>query len=406
MNAREWTGPVHAAWQAPWPSVLLRNWWLILTFERSRAQSPVAALRAFLAALPAELGRLRRLGFRQYLELCRLELVCADVGLGYKTSSSQDGPPWRLPANFTTAPVDELPPHPVIDAQILKVLIRSQLGPEATAIAALSDLLKHGGLLGRRLALSSAEGNATSSAGNARVAVCLHLFYPEFWTELNAALTAIPEPWDLFVTAPYFACNHTLEQVVRDRPDVRFFPCINRGRDVLPFVSLISNGMFGGYDVVCKLHSKRSAHMIHGDRWRETALAALLGEPSRISQLLGRFRNESDLGLVGPNELRVDPGHPLHHGQNLAVVRTLAKRFQLSAEATERPFFAGTMFWVRPAALSRLRSLLITERDFPREMGQTDGTLAHAIERLMWPLAEATGYRVCGLDVPERTARQ
>ena len=50
------------------------------------------------------------------------------------------------------------------------------------------------------------------------------------------------------------------------------------------------------------------------------------------------------------------------------------------------------MFWARSAALVPLLELDLTFEDFPAETGQTDGTLAHAIERLYLYSCERAGY--------------
>jgi lipopolysaccharide biosynthesis protein len=53
-------------------------------------------------------------------------------------------------------------------------------------------------------------------------------------------------------------------------------------------------------------------------------------------------------------------------------------------------FPSGSMFWCRAGALATFSSL--TVGDFEPEDGQIDGTLAHAVERIVTLAAEANGY--------------
>ena len=57
-------------------------------------------------------------------------------------------------------------------------------------------------------------------------------------------------------------------------------------------------------------------------------------------------------------------------------------------------FVAGSMFVARRAALTALASLELDEGEFETEAGQTDGTLAHAVERVLTFSAAAAGLRV------------
>jgi lipopolysaccharide biosynthesis protein len=57
-------------------------------------------------------------------------------------------------------------------------------------------------------------------------------------------------------------------------------------------------------------------------------------------------------------------------------------------------FTAGSMFWIRSRALMPILNLAISNEDFEVESGQTDGTLAHAIERFFTVAAKMGGYRV------------
>lgn len=50
------------------------------------------------------------------------------------------------------------------------------------------------------------------------------------------------------------------------------------------------------------------------------------------------------------------------------------------------------MFWFKPKSLLPIFESDLTFEGFPAELGQTDGTLAHAIERSFLYIAESTGY--------------
>ena len=113
-----------------------------------------------------------------------------------------------------------------------------------------------------------------------------------------------------------------------------------------------------------------------------------------MADVLEKIRSTPEIGLMGPRALLIEPNHRAHKGGNRQILQSLATKASLPAAALESPFFAGTMFWFKPAALSGLRALALKEEDFPIEMAQTDGTPAHALERLIWPLVEQAGYRL------------
>jgi hypothetical protein len=387
----------HSAEQKPkaWLGVLWRLAGLSLAYERARAPHPLIALRAFLGSQRKSLARLLRLGPRRHIELARLELECAYAGLAYPKADATAGPPWGLPEDFITLSAEALPAHPLIEPLWLSMLAGDLPGAQPSARSALRQLLSPESLCTRWAGVPRIGHAVLPIPGHARVAVCLHLFYPELWQQaLHPALVAIPEPWDMYISVPDFACTRTLARIADEHPAVRFLPCANRGRDVLPFLHWLELGVFDRYDAVCKLHSKRSPHMQHGVRWLAQALQSLLGDRRSVADLLARMRSTPDIGLIGPQALRIGSNHRTHRFGNRDIMEALTTRAALPESALTSPFFAGTMFWFRPTALAGLRAMGLQEQDFPPEMAQTDGTPAHALERLIWPLVERAGFTV------------
>jgi rhamnosyltransferase len=60
----------------------------------------------------------------------------------------------------------------------------------------------------------------------------------------------------------------------------------------------------------------------------------------------------------------------------------------------ELAFFAGTMFWLAPKAMTALHAATGETVEFDLENGKQDGTLAHAWERAFCLIARDAGYMV------------
>jgi len=266
----------------------------------------------------------------------------------------------------------------------------------ATAPSALpSQRIIHSGSLGRP---------------GVRIAVIAHIFYPELAHEIYGLINNIVEPFDLIVTTPHEAAVPELIDFFSPlASSVTVALSENRGRDVGPFLAVHRSGMLERYDAVLKLHSKKSTYSESGQYWQQSLFRHLCGDSQTVNRIVALLR-AGKAGMVGPHEYYLT--HPHYWGANLAAVHTLMQSLSpkpLSEADVPLGFFAGTMFWFNPKAISMLHHVPESLLVFEPENGKQDGTLAHAIERLFGILPRLSGYSVSSLrfggqDMDETTA--
>lgn len=225
------------------------------------------------------------------------------------------------------------------------------------------------------------------------IAVVIHLHYDELWPDFESRLGRLSIPFQLILTIS----GERLELATKIRsqfPDVKILIYPNRGRDVGPFMQLLQDGHLDAYDLICKVHGKRSAasgpRAVFGDIWRRSVLNDLLGSDAQVRVIVNRFATEADVGLIGPAHFRLPNAYRHSHvdtwGDNEQLTKSLAARLGCLGEQFKLDFFAGTMFWIRRELLDLLKPLDVCLDSFPEERGQTDGTLQHALERLFGAL--------------------
>ena len=230
-----------------------------------------------------------------------------------------------------------------------------------------------------------------------RVAVLLHVFYPELVAEILQQLSAVPVPFDLVVTN---APGAPLDLAAAELPLLRRTVVLdveNHGRDILPMVQVVNAGLLDPYWLVLKVHTKRSPwraeHELDGSGagWRESLLSSLLGSRDNVSEILAAFAGSRTTGAVTADGSVLGPEM---WGDNDAVAATLLRRLEIQLDRTTLRFPAGSMYWVRGFVLQGLRALNLSADDFEPEQGQVNATTAHAIERLIGVLTLEAGCTV------------
>ncbi len=228
-----------------------------------------------------------------------------------------------------------------------------------------------------------------------KYAIVLHLFYTDLWESLLPLLRNVSGA-DIFISIVNETEPEVIRRIVASGLNVYFVIVENKGRDIAPFLKCSERVFASGYLYACKIHTKRSLHRVDGDSWRNQILNALLGRIDVLDEVSALFDANPALGILAPEASLVNLGVPEIHLGNVNWLNIVLK--DIGCERFignyEFEFVAGSMFWFRTEALSRLSDLVNYEKNFEMEAGQLDGTLAHCFERLFLLLASENGF-VC-----------
>jgi GT2 family glycosyltransferase/glycosyltransferase involved in cell wall biosynthesis len=218
-----------------------------------------------------------------------------------------------------------------------------------------------------------------------KLALSVHIYYPELWPEIGQRLKAIHYPFILDITTPPEQAARVESVVKQDFPAARIHITPNRGMDILPFLSLVPRWQQEGILAVCKLHTKRGDGGPIATHWRIHMLDTLVGHPNTPSHMAHAFTRHPRLSLVGPAILYLS-GHRLVYENEAALAQIHQALGQIPLPQDDWGFFAGTSFWARPAALAPLAKLAAgnaaaqTGTAFSSDYAK-DGKFEHALER-------------------------
>ena len=236
---------------------------------------------------------------------------------------------------------------------------------------------------------------------NKKIALHIHAYYPELLREIiNATKFNSIKP-DLFISCRSNMDANKINQIVQ-KEQLRIMEITiakNRGRDIGPLLSGIGKTMDENYDIYGHIHTKKSIHISkeQSENWRKFLIKNLVGDKgaAMIDIIVDTFTSHEDLGIVFPD----DPHCP-GWDQNYEIARIFASKMGIHSLPKQFNFPIGTMFWAQKGALKPLYDLKMKWTDYPVEPIANDGTILHAIERLIPIIAESEGYRYALTNIP------
>jgi len=219
-----------------------------------------------------------------------------------------------------------------------------------------------------------------------KVAVHLHLYYPDMLDQCADYLNNIPFGFDLYisVTDKYDTDEITtgLKNQIHLVNKIVIKKIPNRGRDLAPLIAEFGKDLLN-YDFIAHIHTKRSPHNSYLKGWFEDIMDTLLGSQSNVYQIFKLLSGDAKFVYPAPNEkILIDKSG---WADNYYLAKELLPRL-LGEKIESYPlveFPQGSMFWAKSSALRNFLTFPLTYTDFPSEPILPDGTISHVLERLL-----------------------
>ena len=241
------------------------------------------------------------------------------------------------------------------------------------------------------------SGPVLANLNELSVALHVHVFSPEFLTPILAHLNFNSVRPDLYIS---FSDPNFEPEILRVSaqfdldPNLRLVP--NRGRDMGTLLSELALELDRRYSLHGHVHTIFNEG-VHVPAMREFLQINLLGNTKlpMLDRILSQFVQQPGLGMVF-----ADDPNCLGWSENRDQAEALALRLGLPPLPVAINFPVGSMFWARKGCLTSLYGLGLKWDDYPEEPLPYDGTILHAVERLMPQVCMANGYTYAVTHVP------
>ncbi len=228
-----------------------------------------------------------------------------------------------------------------------------------------------------------------------KVAVIIHAYHLEMIPAILSRVTNTTLNFNLiFTVSP--EREESLRNLLSDMCIFKYklIAQPDKGYDIAPFVQLLPKLKIEGYNIICKLHTKKSDDEI-GKLWFKLLIDSIFGSEDTVKRIIAKFESERDLGLVGGIDA-YKSAQKLMYGNTPFVEKILSTTSINYDLKNDWGFFAGTMFWAnldifKPLMNNKKLNDLILEESHSETTGAS-ASLFHAIERFFGLLPLLTNF--------------
>lgn len=231
--------------------------------------------------------------------------------------------------------------------------------------------------------------------------VIIFLYYKETLNRYLSYIDNIESNIDIYIVTNNTKIYIDILRYIEKSPKcIRLIKSQNRGRDVSALL-VACKDILSKYEYICFVHDKKRKSYISEEAfelWIDNLWGNTLGSNIYISNILHLLDSNKKIGLLVPPE-PIGKFSPFLYGSNLwgsdfELTQQLSRELDLKCEINKNkpPITLGMCFWVKSCALTKLFEKKWQYESFDEEPLKDDGTISHAIERILGYVAQDAGY--------------
>ena len=190
-----------------------------------------------------------------------------------------------------------------------------------------------------------------------KIAVCVHLFYPDMFEQIIPYLNNLDYPYKLYINlCPGKYNKKQVDLIYNYKPDAIINVSRNKGVDVGGFLYTFKK-IDGDTDLIIKIHTKKGIGseltpsesvkrkgliptMRVANKWFHDMMVGILKDVSSVNNIINEFKTNQKCGMVGfklYNNL----------GPNKDEIIKIMNLINLNKDLIGGEFIGGTIFWIR-----------------------------------------------------------
>jgi lipopolysaccharide biosynthesis protein len=236
-----------------------------------------------------------------------------------------------------------------------------------------------------------------------KIAVCVHLFYPDMFEQIIPYLNNLDYPYKLYINlCPGKYNKKQVDLIYNYKPDAIIDVSINKGVDVGGFLNTFKK-IDTDTDLIIKIHTKKgigsesvqsnsvkrnglTVAMKSANRWFHNMMVGVLKDDNSVNKIINEFKTNQKCGMVGFKLFD-------SIGPNKNEIIKILNLININKNLIGGDFIGGTIFWVKYDILKKY----LTDKTIDTILeSMSDGYVIepspqHAMERIFGYMVKSEG---------------